>query len=102
MLISFNFSIALSRPNLLRYSGYMTECCQRLERDQKFYSDDTILHMFSLHSIGDDVHTALRSEDGDECRVNQVRVQVMLDLLSRMQRGCKPSKSYVILRVKVS
>ncbi|KAF7507281.1 hypothetical protein GJ744_010715 [Endocarpon pusillum] len=71
-LTAFRFSVALSRPNMLRYSNYMADSCKRLEADQEFHSDNILLHMIKLYHIGDQIHAAFRSEDAGTVHAHQM------------------------------
>ncbi|MCJ1284003.1 hypothetical protein MMC26_003334 [Xylographa opegraphella] len=79
--LSTAFAVALSRPNFVKYTVYMTECCTRLRDDPEFPSDKMIPHMISLHHIGDQINDAFRSEDGDISPAIQPLVQIHLSLL---------------------
>ncbi|MCJ1389439.1 hypothetical protein MMC18_002296 [Xylographa bjoerkii] len=79
--LSTAFAVALSRPNFVKYTDYMTECCTRLKNDMEFPSDSLIPNMISLHHIGDQINDAFRAEDGDISPASQPLVQMHLALL---------------------
>ncbi|MCJ1402734.1 hypothetical protein MMC11_005955 [Xylographa trunciseda] len=79
--LSTAFAVALSRPNFVKYTDYMTECCTRIKNDLEFPSDSLIPYMISLHHIGDQINDAFRSEDGDIPPTSQPLVQMHLALL---------------------
>lgn len=81
LLTVIRFSSALSTPNVLKYSDYMTDCCKRLQSDQEFPSDNIIPHMISLYHIGDQIYAAFTSEDTDNLDVDQVRLRMHVQLL---------------------
>ena len=82
MLITvIRISSAIDRPNVLKYSDYMTDCCKRLQSDQEFPSDNIIPDMISLHHIGDQIYAAFKSEDTDNLDVDQVRLRMHVQLL---------------------
>ncbi|ERF73018.1 hypothetical protein EPUS_07112 [Endocarpon pusillum Z07020] len=85
--LSVAFSVALSRPNMLRYSNYMADCCKRLEADQEFPSDNILLHMIKLYHIGDQIHAAFRSEDAgavhaDHMHADHTRSRMLLQMFA--------------------
>lgn len=59
----------------------MMECCNRLKDDAEFVSDSLIVHMISLHHIGDQIHDTFRSEDNDVLPVSENRLHMHLQLL---------------------
>lgn len=87
--LSIAFSVALSRPNLLRYSNYMTDCCKRLQADQEFPSDNILLHMIKLYVIGDQVHAAFRSEDAGAIHADQTRSRMLLQMFESQLKEWK-------------
>lgn len=74
------FAVALSGPNLLKFTDYMMECGIRLRNDAEFPSDRLILYMIDLHRIGDQIHDTFRSED-NALPVNENRLYLHLQLL---------------------
>lgn len=89
LLTVVRFSSALSRPNVLKYSDYMTDCCKRLQSDQEFPSDNIIPYMISLYHIGDQIYAAFKSEDTDNLDLDQVRLRMHVQLLQSQLKDWK-------------
>ena len=110
LITVIRFSSALDRPNVLKYSDYMTDCCKRLQSDREFPSDNIIPDMISLHHIGDQIYAAFKSEDTDDLDVDQVRlrmhVKVLQSQLKDWRRGIvqdtsQQSKRFLVLQTHV-
>lgn len=74
-------AIVMSRPNLLKYSTYMSECSNRLMEDLEFPTDSLIPRIIDLQHVADGVHDSFPSENGDVLPADQIRLQMHLQLL---------------------
>lgn len=93
MLIHARFATLLSRPNLLKYSDYMSECSSRLKEDREFRSDNLLVELGSLHAIGEQIHDSFPPNTNEVHPGTSTRTHMHLQILQNQLRHWKSNLS---------
>ncbi|ORY18170.1 hypothetical protein BCR34DRAFT_554339 [Clohesyomyces aquaticus] len=90
----------LHKPNLLKYTDYMAESCQRLKSDAEYVSDERIGQLIALRRIDDQIHDSLFTEDAACLPITDSRISMNLrfaesqiDEWKRETRGVEYSRA---------
>ena len=77
MLIQIRISIAMRRPNAMRHSDYLEQCCISLAETKEIPTDTLIIHYIQLQKITDEVGTMFGYGDyGDEVSLSPERIHL--------------------------
>ncbi|CAI6340769.1 unnamed protein product [Periconia digitata] len=66
----------LQKPNLLRYTDYMGECCKDLRQAREIPSDVIIGRLVTLRRLDDQIHDAFYSEDAVDLSLSDPRINM--------------------------
>jgi hypothetical protein len=84
-------SMALMKPNLLKYTDYMEKCARRLKFDHEYISDEIIPGLISLRRIDDQVHDTFHVQEAIELPITDSRVSMNLRFLESQLEEWKRS-----------
>ncbi|KAH7115874.1 hypothetical protein B0J11DRAFT_538676 [Dendryphion nanum] len=80
--ISSGIAAGMIKPNLLKHSDYMTECCRNLKESHEFKSDAKIEQLIAIRRIDDQVNAAFYVEDAIDLPITDSRISMNLRFMS--------------------
>jgi hypothetical protein len=67
-------SVALMKPNLLKYTEYMGRIGQQLTYEREYESDDAISRLISLRRIDDQIYEYMNGEETADLPITDSRI----------------------------
>lgn len=90
----FRVASGLIKPNLLKFTNYMTDCGRRLNDAREYASDAIIPHLIALRRLDDQIHDSFFTEETRELALTDPRIlmnfrftQTQLDAWRREARA---------------
>lgn len=77
-----SIAAGMLKPNLLKHSDYMTECCGNLKEAHEFDSDAKVDRLIAIRRIDDQVHAAFYVEDALDLPITDARISMNLRFMS--------------------
>lgn len=71
----------MQKPNLLKYTDYMGQCCRDLREYQQYPSDKIISHLLALRRLDDQIQDAFFIEETSGLAFNDPRISMNFRLL---------------------
>lgn len=100
----------MQKPNLLKYTDYMSECCRNLRQTYELSSDVIISRLIALRRLDDQIHDAFFTEDAVELPITDPRIvmnyrflQTQIDdsreenCSEELQRGAQSHQKFILL-----